>query len=98
MGIHRRRLGRSRIALAGTIAVLASAGSAYALQGLPPGGQVNNDPAAGIAPAQSVSGEDPTNADVVGGALTAGKVAVPWAVFRQTEAGGDHDQIRPQRL
>src|ERR1700753_3679788 len=70
MGIQRRRLGRSRIALAGTIAVLASAGSAYALQGLPPGGQVNNDPAAGIAPAQSVSGEDPTNAAVAGGAGT----------------------------
>src|SRR6201996_1278517 len=93
MGIHRRRLGRSRIALAGTVAVLASAGSAYALQGLPPGGQVNNDPAAGINPALSVSGEDPTTADVVGGALTAGKVAVPWSIFRQTEASGAKDQI-----
>ena len=40
-----------------------------------------------------MSGEDPTNADVVGGALTAGKVAVPWAIFRQQEAGGAHDQI-----
>ncbi len=93
MGIQRRRLGRSKIALAGTVAVLASAGSAFALQGLPPGGQVNDDVAAGINPAQSVSGEDPTNADVVGGALTAGKVAVPWAVFRQTEAAGAKDQI-----
>jgi hypothetical protein len=93
MGIQRRRLGRSRIALAGTVAVLASAGSAFALQGLPPGGQVNNDPAAGIDPAQNVSGDAPTNADVVGGALTAGKVAVPWAIFRQTEAGGAKDQV-----
>jgi hypothetical protein len=93
MGIQRRRLGRSKIALAGTVAVLASAGSALALQGLPPGGQVNSDPAAGIDPAQSVGNEDPANADVVGGALTAGKVAVPWAVFRQTEAGGAQDQI-----
>jgi hypothetical protein len=93
MGIHRRRLGRSRIALAGTVAVLASAGSAMALQGLPPGGQVNDDSAAGINPALSVSGEDPTNADVVGGALTAGKVAVPWSIFRQTEASGAKDQI-----
>src|ERR1700749_1448782 len=93
MGIHRRRLGRSRIALAGTVVVLATAGSALALQGLPTGQQVNNDPAAGINPAQSVSGEDPTNADVVGGALTAGKVAVPWAIFRQTEPAGNHDQI-----
>ena len=93
MGIQRRRLGRSRIALAGTVAVLASAGSAFALQGLPPGGQVNNDPAAGIDPAQGVAFDEPTNADVVGGALTAGKVAVPWAVFRQKEAGGSNDQI-----
>ena len=93
MGIQRRRFGRPTIALAGTVAVLASAGSALALQGLPPGAQVNNDPGAGINPALSVSGEDPTNADVVGGALTAGKPAVPWAVFRQQEAGGAHDQI-----
>ena len=52
------------------------------------GRQVNDDPAAGINPALSVSGEDPTNADVVGGALTAGKPAVPWAIFRQQEASG----------
>ncbi len=92
MGIQGRRFRRSHIALAGTVAVLASAGSAFALQGLPPGVQVNNDPAAGINPALSVSGEEPTNADVVGGALTAGKVAVPWSVFRQATATG-HDQI-----
>jgi hypothetical protein len=91
MGIQGRRLGRSRIALAGTVAVLASAGSAFALQGLPPGGQVNNDPAAGINPALSVGSDDPANADVVGGALTAGKPAVPWSVFRQATSG--HDQI-----
>lgn len=93
MGIQRRRLGRSRIALAGTVAVLASAGSAFALQGLPAGSQVNSDAGAGINPAQSVSGADPANADVVGGALTAGKVAVPWAIFRQQEGGAAHDQI-----
>jgi hypothetical protein len=93
MGIHRRRLGRSTIALAGTVAVLAGAGSAVALQGLPPGVQVNSDPGAGINPALNVSGEDPANADVVGGALTAGKPAVPWSVFRQTEASPAHDQI-----
>ena len=52
-----------------TVAALAAAGSAAAFQALPPGGQVNDDPAAGINPALSVSGEDPTNADVVGGAL-----------------------------
>ena len=93
MGIQRRRLRRSTVALAGTVAVLAGAGSAVALQGLPPGGQVNDDPGAGINPALSVGGEDPANADVVGGALTAGKAAVPWAVFRQTEGGGAKDQI-----
>jgi hypothetical protein len=87
MGIHRRR--RSQIAVAGTVAVLASAGSALALQGLPPGGQVNDDLAAGINPALSVDGGEPTNADVVGGALTAGKVAVPWSVFRQATSGAD---------
>jgi hypothetical protein len=68
--------------------VLASAGPASAFQALPPGGQVNDDLAAGINKAISVSGEDPTNADVVGGALVAGKPAVPWAVFRQQETNG----------
>jgi hypothetical protein len=85
-----------RIALAAAIIALASAGPAYALQELPPGGQVNDDLAAGIDKTISVGGEDPTNADVVGGALTAGKPAVPWAVFRQQETNGSpppHDQI-----
>jgi hypothetical protein len=76
--------------------LLASAGAALAFQALPPGAQVNDDLAAGINKAISVSGEDPTNADVVGGALTAGKPAVPWAVFRQQETNGSpppHDQV-----
>ena len=60
---------------------------------LPTTAQVNNDPAAGINPQLGVSGEDPTNADVVGGALTAGKVAVPWAIFRQHETSPAKDQI-----
>ncbi|MGZ4230040.1 MAG: hypothetical protein ACXVVQ_01275 [Solirubrobacteraceae bacterium] len=85
---------RARVAAASVVLALATAGSAAAaLQALPPGAQVNDDPAAGINPALSVSGEDPTNADVVGGALTAGGKAVPWAVFRQTESEGAHDQI-----
>ena len=89
MGIQRRRFRRSTDRRSrGRSPSWPSAGSAFALQGLPPGGQVNDDAAAGINPAQSVSGEEPANADVVGGALTAGKVAVPWAVFRQTEAAG----------
>jgi hypothetical protein len=93
MGIQRRKLRRRGVAVAGTVAVLAAAGTASAFQGLPPGGQVNDDIAAGINPALSVNGEDPTNADVVGGALTAGKVAVPWAIFRQQEASGAKDQV-----
>jgi hypothetical protein len=92
MGTYRGLSRRARIALVVVVAALAAAGSAAAFQALPPGAQVNDDPAAGINPAQSVSGDDPTNADVVGGALTAGKPAVPWAVFRQQEAAG-HDQI-----
>src|SRR5947209_14173017 len=89
MGIQRLGLGRTTVALAGTVAALATASSALALQGLPPGVQVNNDAAAGINPALDVSGEDPANADVVGGALTAGQVAVPWAIFRQKTGGAD---------
>jgi hypothetical protein len=78
----------------GTIS-LAGAGSALAFAPLPSGAQVNDDPGAGINPAQPVSGEDPTNADVVGGALTAGKVAVPWAIFRQQEpAASDQAFVR----
>jgi hypothetical protein len=87
---------RIRLALAGGVAALAASGSALAFQALPPGGQVNDDLAAGIDRTISVSGEDPTNADVVGGALTAGKPAVPWAVFRQQETNGaapPHDQV-----
>jgi hypothetical protein len=77
-------------------AVLATGATAWALQALPPGSQVNDDLAAGIDKTISVSGEDPANADVVGGALVAGKPAVPWAVFRQQETNGSpppHDQI-----
>jgi hypothetical protein len=84
---------RGRIAIAGTLVALAAAGSAEAFQALPPGGQVNDDSAAGINKALGVSGDGPGNADVVGGALTAGKTAVPWAVFRHHEAEGSNDQI-----
>ena len=89
-GIFARRLG---VALVGTVMAAAAAAPAHAFVPLPAGGQVNDDLASGINPALSVNGEDPTNADVVGGALVAGKVAVPWAIFRQQEAGGAHDQV-----
>jgi hypothetical protein len=72
----------------GALATLAVAGSALAFQALPPGAQVNDDAASGIDKTISVSGEDPANSDVVGGALVAGKPNVPWAVFRQQETNG----------
>lgn len=91
MSASQKRIRRT-VGVAVALLALVLAGSALGLQALPPGAQVNNDPAAGINPALGVSGDDPTNADVVGGALTAGKVAVPWAIFRQTETPS-HDQI-----
>jgi len=47
------------------------------------GAQVNDDAANSIDP-----GEDAGVSDVTGGALTAGKVAVPWATFEQDVADG----------
>jgi hypothetical protein len=102
-GVERRlRTGRGaariprRIALAALAVSVVGAGSALAFQPLPPGAQVNDDLAAGINKNISVSGEDPTNTDVVGGSLVAGNPAVPWAVFRQRETNGSappHDQV-----
>lgn len=90
MRMHRRTTRPRRVAVAAAVGVFAAAGSAAtAFQALPPGSQVNDDPAAGIDKHLSVSGEDPANADVVGGALTAGKPAVPWSVFRQATTGKD---------
>src|SRR5713101_1138634 len=63
---------RTRIAVATSVVALAIVGSAAAFQALPPGGQVNDDLAAGIDKTISVNGDSPTNSDVVGGALTAG--------------------------
>ncbi len=88
----KRRTVRGRAALTAAVVALAMAAPAVAFQGLPAGAQVNDDAAAGINPTLGVGGEDPANADVVGGALTAGKVAVPWAIFRQHEAGSARDQ------
>ena len=94
MGMNTRRTRRRKVAVASVIAALAAAGSATAaLQALPPGDQVNNDPAAGINPNLPVNVEDPANSDVVGGSLAATKPLVPWAIFRQTEASGNKDQI-----
>jgi hypothetical protein len=94
----RRFRGRvpARVLAAAALLTFAAAGSAAAFQALPPGIQVNDDLAAGINKAISVNGDDPANSDVVGGALVAGKPAVPWAVFRQQETNGPappHDQV-----
>ncbi len=94
MGNHVRRAGPVRIAVAGALVSLAAAGSAAAFQALAPGVQVNDDLAAGINPALNVNGDDPTNADLVGGALTAGKPGVPWAIFRQQTSGADQVFVR----
>jgi hypothetical protein len=47
--------------------VLVSAGSAAALQALPPGSQVNDDAAAEINKTIGVNGDEPANSDAVGG-------------------------------
>src|SRR5437588_1831279 len=81
-----RGVGRkARIVLAAGVLSLGCAATALGFEQLPPGAQVNSDPESGINPALPVSGGDPTNADVVGGALGAGKPAVPWATFQQSE-------------
>jgi hypothetical protein len=82
------RRGLSRGVLLGAVVLSATTASALAFQPLPAGVQVNDDLAAGIDKTLSVSAEGPSNADVVGGALVAGKPAVPWAIFRQQESNG----------
>jgi hypothetical protein len=68
---------------------LAAATAPAATTGLPPGGQVNDDVAAGIDP-----GRDAGASDVVGGSLAAGGVRVPWATFEQRTAGEQQVFVR----
>ena len=78
-----RKLRRKRVAVASMAVALAAAGSAAAFQQLPAGDQVNSsDPIAGIDATKGVDGGEPTNADVVGGAIVPGAPGVPWATFR----------------
>lgn len=86
--------GRLAVATIILVALVGGASAGAAFAPLPSDStQVNNDLTAGINPVDPVSLEDPTNADVVGGALVAGKVAVPWAIFRQRETtAGKPDQ------
>src|SRR5665213_3488285 len=96
-GRHDRRRWLCRwLPILAVVVLIGGAGSALAFQQLPPGAQVNDDLAAGINKNFSVSGADPTNADVVGGALVAGNPAVPWAIFRQRETNASpppEDQV-----
>src|SRR5213082_3590498 len=92
--MHIPKSRKIRTGAAGALIAIAAAASAAAFQALPPGSQVNDDPAAGIDKTIGVSGESPANADVVGGALIAGKPAVPWATFRQGTTGSDQVFVR----
>src|SRR5690349_24352051 len=76
IGLPKRKLCRLLLAAAGVVVAVTLAASAGAFQALPPGAQVNDDPAVGIDKTLGVDGGEPTNAGVVGGALTAGKPAV----------------------
>ncbi len=51
------------------------------------------NPAGILVPVGTFNDAEHVNADVVGGALTAGKPAIPWAIFRQEEASGSADQV-----
>src|SRR6266478_1347275 len=71
-------------ALAAASALVATPPARAAFLPLPAtGAQVNDDPANAIDPS-----EDAGVSDVAGGAVTAGKVQVPWATFEQKVAGG----------
>src|SRR3954470_18758231 len=86
-----RRITRARAAItAAAVATLALAGTAGAsVNQLPPGAQVNDDPAVGIDP-----GRDAGVSDVVGGSLAAGGIRVPWASFEQQTAGEQQIFVR----
>jgi hypothetical protein len=79
-----------RLAPLATIAVLAFAGVASAqVIDLPPGGQVNDDPAAGIDPNQDAGAPD-----VVGGSLNPIGPNVPWGAFEQKTGSSQQIFVR----
>src|SRR3954451_13406282 len=82
----RRGAAATAVAVA-TMGLAATAGAS--IQQLPPGAQVNDDPAAGIDP-----GRDAGVSDVVGGSLAAAGVRVPWAAFEQTTPGEQQIFVR----
>ena len=80
-----RRLPLMLAALIAARALVATPPAHAAFLPLPAtGAQVNDDPANSIDPS-----EDAGVSDVVGGALTAGKIPLPWATFEQKVAGGE---------
>jgi hypothetical protein len=83
-----------RIGATGALATLVCAASAWGFQPLPAGGQVNDDPGAGIDPALSVSAAPPANADLAAGSLTQRKPGVPWAIFSQSGASSTQVFVR----
>ena len=79
-----RSLRRTIAALAAAAVLLAAPRHARpSCRFRPSGAQVNDDLANAIDPSQ-----DAGVSDVAGGAVTAGKVQVPWATFEQKVAGG----------
>src|SRR4051812_36400750 len=86
-----KRITRRGVAMtavtAATLGLAATAGAS--VQQLPPGAQVNDDPAVGIDPAR-----DAGASDVVGGSLAAGGIRVPWAAFEQTTPGEQQIFVR----
>jgi len=78
-----RRLSLMLAALTAAGALLAAPAARAGFLPLPAtGAQVNDDPANSIDPALAAG-----VSDVAGGAVTAGKVQVPWATFEQRVAG-----------
>ena len=80
-----RRLPLMLAALTAASALLAAPAARAAFLPLPAtGAQVNDDPANSIDPSLAAG-----ISDVAGGAVTAGKVEVPWATFEQRVAGSE---------
>src|SRR6185503_13487241 len=80
-----RRLPLVFAALTAASALLAALPARAAFLPLPASGaQVNDDPANSIDPSLAAG-----ISDVTGGAVTAGKIQVPWATFEQRVAGGE---------
>src|SRR5882724_381943 len=82
--MHFRRFPLMVAAFAAASALVAAPPARAAFLPLPAtGAQVNDDPAS-IDP-----GQDAGVSDVAGGAVTAGKIPVPWATFEQKVTGGE---------